>query len=111
VSFLVQEAAAFTAGLEEALLWLYAHNLEQSEEFADSKFHELEQEIGALKRHLQQTPYMGQADVILGIRRFPLYGGRYLATWIVHENAKLVTLLEFIDGKYPKALREFHFEE
>lgn len=54
---------------------------------------------------------MGQADVISGIRRFPLYSGRYLATWVVRENAGTVTLLEFIDSRYPKALREFHFDE
>jgi len=76
--FEVRETASFTTDLEEALVWLYLHNIEQSQDFADLKSSELEQEIGALKKHLAQTPYMGQADILSGLRRFPLYDGRYL---------------------------------
>ncbi len=36
--FDVQESDKFKADMEEAVFWLYSHNLEQSEEFADKKF-------------------------------------------------------------------------
>ena len=39
--FDVQESDQFKIQLEEAILWLYSHNLEQSQEFADKKYLEL----------------------------------------------------------------------
>ena len=50
---------------------------------------------------------MGQADKISEIRRFPIYDGRFLATWTTDQANHLVTLLEIIDAKYPKQLRQF----
>lgn len=110
-AFEILESDQFKAELEEAAFWLYAHNLEQSQEFADRKFLELEQDINGLKLHLRKTPHMGQADEVSGIRRFPLYDGRYVVTWIINEDAKTLTLLEFLDSKYPQTLREFQFDE
>ena len=107
----VKESLKFEADLEDAVAWLYFHNLEQSQEFAERKFHELKQEVKDLERHLTRTPNMGQADDISGIRRFPLYEGRYSATWIIDENARIVTMLEFFDSKYPQNLRSFQFDE
>lgn len=107
----VQESDRFKAELEEAVLWLYSHNLEQSQDFADQKYFELQQEVNALKNHLKRNPRMGQTDEVSGIRRFPLYGGRYLATWLVIEAQKTAVLLEFIDSKYPKELRTFQFDD
>lgn len=75
--FKIYESPTFLADMEEALTWLYFHNLEQSEEFAEKKFSELEDEVGSLKKNLLQTPYFGQADTISGIRRFPVYAGRF----------------------------------
>ena len=111
MSYRVRETEHFLASLEEAAAWLYAHNLEQSEAFADSKFAELEKEINDLKAHLEEKPHLGQRDEITGMRRFPVYDGRYRVTWIVNHPAKTVTLLEFIDSKYPRELREFRFDE
>jgi len=106
--FEVQETDKFTAEIEDAVFWLYSHNLKQSQDFADKKALELQQEVNGLKNHLKKTPRIGQADEISGIRRFPIYDGRFLATWTTDEAKKLVTLLEFIDSKYPKQLRQFH---
>jgi plasmid stabilization system protein ParE len=83
----VLESDKFKSDLEEAAFWLYSHNLEQSEEFADRKFAELEQEISGLKKHLSNNPRMGQADEISGMRRFPIYGGRFVVTWAINEVA------------------------
>lgn len=110
-AFQVFESAKFATDLEEAAFWLYSHNLEQSQEFADLKFLELGQEINALKKHLSQNPRMGQADSISSIRRFPVYAGRFAVTWIVNDEARTLTLLEFLDSKYPPALRTFHFDD
>ncbi len=109
--YTVKESDKFGVDLEEALIWLYFHNLEQSQAFADQKALELKQEIKNLKLYLTKTPYMGRADDVSGLRRFPLYEGRYAATWSIDENARFVTLLEFIDSRYPQELREFHFDE
>lgn len=54
---------------------------------------------------------MGQADEISEIRRFPIYGGRYVVTWVINGDAKTIILLEFLDSKYPQSLREFQFDE
>lgn len=109
--FEVQESDRFKADLEETILWLYSHNLEQSQEFADQKYFELQQEVNALKSHLKRNPRMGQADEVSGIRRFPLYSGRYFATWLIIEVQKTAILLEFIDSKYPKELRQVHLDD
>lgn len=106
--FDVQESDKFKVEMEEAVFWLYSHNLEQSQEFADKKSLELQQEVDGIKVHLKKTPSIGQAEDVSGVRRFPLYSGRYLVTWTTDELKKLVTLLEFIDSKYPRQLREFH---
>ena len=105
--FRIQESERFKIEMEDAIFWLYSHNLEQSLDFADKKSNELQQEVNGLKVHLQKTPHIGQADEISGVRRFPLYDGRYLATWTTDEEKKIVTLLEFIDSKYPRQLRQF----
>lgn len=106
--FDVQESDKFKAEMEEAVFWLYSHNLEQSQDFADKKALELQQEVNVLKNHLKKTPRIGQADEISGIRRFPMYEGRFLITWTTNQEKNLVTLLEFLDSKYPKQLRQFH---
>lgn len=105
--FAVQESDKFKVEMEEAVFWLYSHNLEQSHDFADKKLNELQQEVNGLKDHLKKTPHIGQADEISGVRRFPLYSGRYLVTWTTDEVKKIITLLEFIDSKYPRQLRQF----
>lgn len=105
--FAIQESDKFKVEMEEAIFWLYSHNLEQSQDFADKKLYELQQEVTGLKSHLKNTPRIGQADEISGVRRFPLYGGRYLVTWTTDETKKVITLLEFIDSKYPRQLRQF----
>jgi len=110
-SYRVLETSSFQNELEEAATWLYFHNLEQSQEFADQKFQELQQEVKHLEQHLTGTPYLGQADEISGLRRFPVYGGRYFATWVIDEVALTVTMLEFMDLKYPQSLRTFQFNE
>ena len=58
----VFESDKFKSDLEEAAFWLYTHNLEQSQDFADQKFIELEREINGLKLHLRKNPRMGQDD-------------------------------------------------
>lgn len=82
----VLETQKFLTELEEAAAWHYFHNLDQSQEFANHKFQELQQEVKNLEQHLTETLYLGQADKISGLRRFPVYGGRYFATWIVDEH-------------------------
>jgi hypothetical protein len=111
MEYTVEESDKFSAELESAVIWLYFHNCEQSQEFADRKSLELRQEVKNLEQHLTKTPYMGKANSISRLRCFPLYDGRYLATWKVDDKANLVILLEFLDSKYPKNLREFSFDE
>ena len=101
----IQESQRFKTEMEEAVFWLYSHNLELSQEFADKKSLELQQEVDGLKGHLKKTPRIGQSDEISGLRRFPLYSGRYSVTWTTDETKRLVTLLEFMDSKYPQLLR------
>jgi hypothetical protein len=109
--FEVLESDRFKLELEEAVLWIYAHNLEQSQEFADEKYFELQQEVNSLKNHLKRNPYLGQTDKISSVRSFPVYGGRYSVTWLLLEAQKTAILLEFVDSKYPKELRQFQYDD
>lgn len=109
--FKVFETDKFKSDLEEAAFWLYSHNLEQSESFADKKFIELQNEINDLKNHLKKTPFIGQADELTKIRSFPIYDGRFLANWFINEHARSVIILNLFDSKYPRDLREFKFDE
>lgn len=49
------ESHKFKTEMENAIFWLYSHNLEQSEEFADKKAFELQNEVNNLKNHLRKT--------------------------------------------------------
>ncbi len=109
--FEVVETDQFKMQMEEAVAWLYSHNLETSQEFADKKLFELQQEVDELKNHLRKTPSMGQLDDLRGTRRFPLYDGHFAATWLFNEKSRSVALLEFIDSKYPRELRSILFDE
>ncbi len=60
---------------------------------------------------MSNNPRMGQEDEISGMRRFPIYGGRFVVTWAINEVAVTLTLLEFLDSKYPQNLRGFFFDE
>lgn len=109
--YAIKRSEDFEINVEDSLVWLYLHNSEQSQDFAEQKSLELRQEIKDLEQHLAQTPYMGQADEISGLRRFPLYGGRFVAIWTIDEHAHIVMLVEFIDSKYPQKLREYKIDE
>lgn len=107
----VIETDRFVADLEDSALWLYSHNLEQSEELADRKLLELEMEINQLKKNLAKTPFIGPADKSGVLRTFPVYGGRFSVNWFVNEQVRSVVLLSMMDSKYPQNLREYKFEE
>ena len=70
--FDVQESDKFKIEMEETVFWLYSHNLEQSQEFADKKSLELQQEVNGIKAHLKKTPRIGQADEVTGIHRLQI---------------------------------------
>lgn len=102
IEFEVVESEKFRRDFEEALVWLYTHNLEQSERFADKKFLELNLEVSTLVKRLKVAPRMGQRNEMTGVRRLPLYEGRFTATWYVFDKIRLVLLQEFLDSKYPR---------
>ena len=97
--------------VEESAVWILLSNIEQSESLAENKVNEFNSELNSLKDQLQNFPESGEADVIQGIRRFPIYGGRYSAKWIVNHVRKVVVLISLSDSKYPKNLRHFQFDE
>ena len=100
--FEVIESERFLNGVEEAALWLYIHNFEQSESFAEKKYLELQYEIERLKNRLSKTPEIGRLDEILDVRRHPVYDGRFAAVWTVQMALAQVVMLDFIDSKYPR---------
>ena len=75
------------------------------------KVDELGAELSALKSRMGDFPESGEADSVKGIRRFPVYDGRYSAKWVVNHITKTVTFIALSDSKYPKHLREFQFDE
>ena len=111
MKFNIEESDQFLADVEEAAVWILLNNLEQSETFAESKVDEFQADINALKVRLQSYPDSGEGDEVPGLRRFPIYNGRYSAKWIVNSIIKTVILVALTDSKYPKSLREFSFDE
>lgn len=105
--FTIYESDQFLRDVEEAAIWILVTNLEQSESLAEKKVNEFNFELKALKNRLTQFPESGEEDTIKGIRKFPIYGGRYSVKWIMSDNEKRVTLITLADSKYPKKLRNF----
>ncbi len=109
--FTIHETDNFLSDVEESALWILESNIDQSEELASRKADEFQTEIEALKIRLQRFPDSGEEDSVKGVRKFPLYGGRYSLKWIVEHSAKRVTLIAVTDSKYPSHLRSILFEE
>jgi hypothetical protein len=105
------ETDRFLCDVEEAAVWILQSNLEQSENLALEKLLEFQQDIQSLKVRLREFPESGESDAVPGLRKFPLYGGRYSAKWIVNHAQVSVTLISLADSKYPKQLRDFSFED
>lgn len=101
----------FLKDVEEAAVWILLSNMEQSESLAEKKVDDFNKEVDLLQRRLQKFPDSGEGDEIQGVRRFPVYDGRYSAKWIVNHFTKTVTFISLSDSKYPKHLRQIQFDE
>jgi hypothetical protein len=109
--FTILETDQFLADVEEAALWILESNLEESEDLALRKVDEFQDEIESLKERLKDFPESGESDIVKGVRKFPIYKGRYSVKWIVQKTDKLITLIALSDSKYPKALRTIQLED
>ncbi len=109
--FAIEESDQFLRDVEEAAVWILLSNIEHSESLAEAKVQEFSDGLNALKARLKKYPESGEADQIQGLRKFPIYDGRYSANWIVDPVRKSVTLVALSDSKYPRSLRQFHTEE
>lgn len=104
-NFAILESDQFLADVEEAAVWILESNLDEGVEFAVSKVDDFEQELEDLKSRLSQFPESGEEDDIRGVRKLPIYSGRYSVKWIVDEGAVQLTLIALNDQRYPKKLR------
>ena len=111
MKYSIQESDQFLKDVEEAAVWILLSNIEQSEALAEKKVDEFNDDLNALKARLQDFPESGEGDEIKGLRRFPIYEGRYSAKWVVSHITKTATLITLSDSKYPQQLRQFQFEE
>lgn len=106
----VDESDQFLKNVEEAAVWILESNFDQSEVMANAKVDELGAELNALKERLGDFPESGEADSVRGLRRFPIYEGRFSAKWIVNHTSKAVVLISLADSKYPRKLRQFSLD-
>lgn len=97
--------------MEESAVWILESNLEHSEDLAIRKVNDFQTEIEALKDRLKDFPDSGEEDLIKGVRKFPIYNGRYSVKWVVQKSNKLITLIALSDSKYPKALRNIQLDD
>ena len=72
---------------------------------------EFQSDIALLKERLQLFPESGEADKVTGVRKFPIYAGRYLVKWVVQKSGRTVSLIALIDSKYPKQLKTIQLED
>ncbi|NJM09552.1 MAG: hypothetical protein HC883_01230 [Bdellovibrionaceae bacterium] len=107
----IDESDQFLRDVEEAAVWILLTNLEQSESLADAKLNDFRTDLSSLRDRLKSYPESGEADDIQGLRKFPIYEGRYSAKWIVNHAARRVTLVALSDSKYPRNLRQFQIED
>ncbi len=107
----VFESHRFIKDVEESAVWILLSNIDESESQAEKKLNEFRDSINSLKERLQDYPESGEPSNIPGLRRFPVYQGRYSILWAVSHIAKSVTLITLSDSKYPKKLRQFQFDE
>lgn len=110
INYTVNESDRFLKDVEEIAVWILVSNMEQSESLAEKKLDEFSTEIKVLKARLQVFPESGESDNIEGVRKFPLYNGRYSAKWIVDFVEKTVSLITLVDSMYPKSLREIQLD-
>jgi hypothetical protein len=109
--FTIQESDQFLTDVEESAVWILESNLEESEDLALRKVDEFQGEIESLKERLKDFPDSGESDTVKGVRKFPIYKGRYSVKWIVQKTDKIITLIALSDSKYPKILRNIHLED
>ncbi len=109
--FIVLETDKFLSDVEEAAVWILESNLEFSEDFAIKKVEELQKEIEDLKERLKQFPESGEMDEIKGVRKFPVYNGRFSVKWIFQKPVESITLIALTDSKYPKTLKGLFLED
>ena len=109
--FTILETDQFLADVEESAVWILESNLEQSENLAIRKVDDFQNEIETLKERLKDFPESGESDIIKGVRKFPVYSGRYSVKWVVQKTDKLINLIALSDSKYPKALRNIQLED
>jgi len=109
--FEIEETDQFLKDVEEAAVWILLNNIEQSVSFAETKVHQLAADLNSLKERLKKYPESGETDEIQGLRKFPVYEGRYSAKWTINHANKAVILVALSDSKYPRNLRQFYTEE
>ncbi len=109
--YIVLETDKFLSDVEEAAVWILESNLEFSEDFAFRKIDEFQEEIETLKERLKEFPESGEMDEIEGVRKSPVYNGRFSLKWIFQKLAKSITLIALTDSKYPKILKHFYLED
>jgi hypothetical protein len=106
----IQESDQFQKDVEEAAVWILLTNIEQSESLADKKVDDFQTDLNTLRERLRSYPESGEADEVPGLRKFPIYDGRYSVKWIVSHAAGIVTLVALTDSKYPRRLRQFQMD-
>jgi plasmid stabilization system protein ParE len=107
----ILETDQFLSDVEDSAVWILESNLEFSEDFAVQKVDEFQEEIEAVKERLQSYPESGEWDVIKGVRKLPIYNGRYSLQWIVQIPDKSIILIALTDSKYPKVLRNIQLKD
>lgn len=100
----------FLRDVEEFAVWIFLSNIDQSEQLAEKKVDEFKSDLLVLQDRIQDFPELGEIDTVAGIRRFPVYSGRYSVKWIVNHIKREIVLISISDSKYPKDLRHFHFD-
>lgn len=109
--FSIFESEQYLTDVEEAAVWILESNLDEGADFAVSKVEDFEQELENLKARLSQFPESGEEDEIRGVRKFPIYSGRYRARWIVDQRTTQITLISLGDTRYPKELRNIKIDD
>ena len=109
--YALEETDQFLTDVEGAAVWILLSNIEESEALANKKIAEFQKNLEALKEQLRDFPESGENDELPGLRKFPIYGGRYSAKWVIIHTARIVILVALTDSKYPRKLREFRLDE
>ncbi|MFM6929239.1 MAG: hypothetical protein ACKOX6_12300 [Bdellovibrio sp.] len=99
----------FKEDFQDVVNYILQSNLESYDlSFCEAKIDDFQDEVLGLIDDLVLFPEQGVRDKSSGVRKKPIYRGRYSVRWVVDDTTRVVHLIGLKDNERPKELRYKH---